>query len=175
MKKKYLLAAYRSFAKNKAYSVINMVGLSLGIASFILCYYHLRFELSFDDFHRDPESIYRVITGNMEEDDYWVMMAAPVPPVLKSEFPEIEEYVRMAYISWDQKFMTRIENNSYYEENFFLVDPSFFKIFNFNLVLGDAEKALEQPDGVVITQSLSYKYFRIKTFIKTFILHCGRK
>jgi putative ABC transport system permease protein len=159
MNKKYLLAAYRNFTNNKVYSIINVLGLSLGIASFILCYYHLRFELSYDNFHQESESIYRVITGNVDEDDYWVMMAAPIPPVLKSEFPEIEEYVRMAHISWDPKFMSKIENNRYYEENFFMVDPSFFKIFSFPLLLGDRETALAQPDGVVITRSHAQKYF----------------
>ena len=159
MIKKYFLLAYRSFVRNILYSIINIAGLTLGIASFIICYYHLNFELTYDKFHQESESIYRVITGDMEGDDYWVMMAAPIPPVLKAEFPEIEEYVRMAYISWDPKFMVEVEKNSFNEENFFLVDPSFFSVFNFELELGDPETALAQTDGVVITRSHATKFF----------------
>jgi len=71
---KYFLLAYRSFVRNILYSMINIVGLALGIASFIICYYHLKFELTYDKFHQESESIYRVVTGDMEEEDYWVMM-----------------------------------------------------------------------------------------------------
>ncbi len=159
MIKKYFLLAYRRFARNILYSIINIAGLTLGIASFIICYYHLKFELTYDKFHQDSESIYRVITGDMEGDDYWVMMAAPIPPVLKAEFPEVEDYVRMAYISWDPKFMVEVEKKSFNEENFFLVDPSFFSVFNFELLLGDPETALAQTDGVVITRSHATKFF----------------
>jgi len=159
MIKKYFLLAYRSFVRNILYSIINIAGLTLGIASFIICYYHLNFELTYDKFHQESESIYRVITGDMEGDDYWVMMAAPIPPVLQAEFPEIEDYVRMAYISWDPKFMVEVEKKSFNEENFFLVDPSFFSVFNFELLLGDPETALDQTDGVVITRSHANKYF----------------
>jgi putative ABC transport system permease protein len=159
MVKKYILMAYRSFARNGLYSIINIAGLTLGIASFIICYYHLSFELTYDKFHQDPESIYRVVTGDMEGDDYWVMMAAPIPPVLKAEFPEIEDYVRMAYISWDPKYTVKVEEKSFNEEHFFLVDPSFFKIFNYKLLLGDPETVLAQTDGVVITSSHALKYF----------------
>ena len=138
---------------------INILGLSLGLASCLICYLHLSYELGYDDFHENEESIYRIITGDLEEDDYWVMMAAPVPPVLKQEFPEVEEYVRMAYISWDPKILVKHQEKVFNEKNFFLTDPSFFTVFNYKLILGDPATALSTTDGVVITESNAKKYF----------------
>ena len=159
MIKKYLALSFRIFIRNKLYMSINILGLALGLASCLICYLHLSYELGYDDFHENRESIYRVITGELEEDDYWVMMAAPVPPVLKQEFPEVEEYVRMAFISWDPKILVKHYEKVFNEQNFFLVDSSFFSVFNYRLILGDRATALSSPDGVVITESNAKKYF----------------
>jgi len=156
---KYLLLTVRIFWRNPFYSLINILGLSLGLASCLVCYLHLSYELGYDHFHEQRDHLYRVVTGDMEENDYWVMMAAPVPPVLKTEFPEIREYVRMGFFSWDPKVLVQHGEKFFNERNFFMVDPSFFTVFSYRMILGDPETALSDRDGVVITESNATKYF----------------
>ena len=140
----YLIIALRNLLRNKLFSLINILGLAVGLASCLVCYLHLSYELGYDNFHEHESEIYRVITGNVAENDYWVMMAAPIPPVLKAEFPEVEDYCRMAFLSWDPKVSVRSDRQVFNEQNFFLVDPSFLSVFSFKLLKGDPSTALPQ-------------------------------
>lgn len=109
MFRNYFIISIRNLFRNKLFSVINIFGLAIGLASCLICYLHLTYELEFDNFHENEANIYRLITGEVEENDYWVRMAAPIPPVLKGEFPEVEDFVRMVFISWDPKIVVKYE------------------------------------------------------------------
>lgn len=155
----YIKSAIRYFGRDKLYSAINILGLSLGIASCIICYLHINYELSYDQFHTKKDQIYRVVKGDLNTNQYWAGMSAPVPPKLKQEFPEIKEYARIGKFSWDPKTMVKYNNQSFYEDHFLLVDPAFFKIFDFEFIEGNPETALSSVNSVVITQSNAKKYF----------------
>ncbi len=154
----YIKTAIRYFSKDKLYSGINMLGLALGIASCIICYLHINYELSYDDFHKNKDQIYRVVKGDLTG-QYWAAMSAPVPPKLKEEFPEVIEYARIGRFSWDPKTMVQYNNQSFYEKHFLLADPTLFKIFDFKFVEGNPETALSSTNSVVITESNARKYF----------------
>lgn len=155
----YIKSAIRYFGRDKLYSTINILGLALGIASCIICYLHINYELSYDQFHSKKDQIYRVVKGDLKTNKYWAGMAAPVPPKLKQEFPEIKEYARIGKFSWDPKTMIQYNNQSFYEDHFLLVDPAFFKIFDFEFIEGNPETALSSVNSVVITESNAKKYF----------------
>lgn len=155
----YIKSAIRYFAKDKVYSTINILGLALGIASCVICYLHINYELSYDQFHTKKDQIYRVVKGDLKTGKYWSSMAAPVPPKLKQEFPEVKEYARIGRFSWNPKTMVQYNNQSFYEDHFLLVDPAFFKIFDFKFIEGSPETALPSVNSAVITQSNAKKYF----------------
>ncbi len=155
----YIKTAIRYLRRDKLYSTINILGLALGIASCVICYLHINYELSYDQFHTKKDQIYRVVKGNLETGKYWAGMSAPVPPKLKQEFPEVKEYARIGKFSWDPKTMVQYNNQSFYEDHFLLVDPAFFKIFDFEFIEGNPETALSSVNSVVITKSNAEKYF----------------
>lgn len=155
----YLKTSARNFRKDLLYSILNIIGLAVGIACCVICYLHIDFELSYDKFHSKKERIFRLVTGDIQQNDYWVKMAAPIPPVLKEQFPEVEEYVRIAKLSWDPKVIVKYDENAFNEDQFLMVDPSFFKIFDYQLVSGEAESVLSSVYSVVITESNARKMF----------------
>jgi len=134
----YLKSTLRNFLKDWIYSILNIAGLAVGIACCVICYLHIDFELSYDKFHAKKDRIFRLVTGDIQQNDYWVKMAAPIPPVLKEQFPEVEEYIRIAKLSWDPKVIVKHGEKSFNEDQFLMVDPSFFKIFDYHLISGDA-------------------------------------
>ena len=155
----YFKIAIRFFKKNLSYSVLNVLGLSIGLASAIICLLHINYEFSYDKFHSNSENIYRLVSGNPNSGQYWACMAAPVPVVLKENFPEVEEYIRIGRYSWDPKTIVKYENKSFNVDNFLLVDPSFFKVFDFKLIQGNEDEVLSSPNSVVITESNAKKFF----------------
>ncbi len=155
----YLKSWFRNFSKDLLYSSLNVLGLAIGIASCVICYLHINFELSYDQFHTKKDRIFRLVTGDIQQDDYWVKMAAPIPPVIKEQFPEVEEYVRIANLSWDPKDIVQYGQKAFNEDHFLLVDPSFFTIFDYDLVSGSAESVLSDVYSVVITASNAKRLF----------------
>lgn len=155
----YLKTGLRHFGKDWFYSILNILGLAIGIASCVICYLHIDFELSYDQFHGKKDRIFRLVTGDIQQDDYWVRMAAPILPVIKEQFPEVEEYVRIANLSWDPKDIVKYEDKAFNEDHFLLVDPSFFTIFDYDLVSGSAESVLSDIYSVVITESNARRLF----------------
>lgn len=155
----YIKIAIRFFRKNLTFSLLNILGLAIGLASALLCLLHINYEFSFDKFHSNQENIYRLVNGNPNDEWYWAAMAAPAPVVLKENFPEIKEYVRISKYSWNPKTIVKYDNKTFNANNFLLVDPSFFKIFDFKLIQGNADNVLASPNSVVITESNAKKFF----------------
>lgn len=155
----YIKTAIRNLRRDLFYSVMNILGLAIGIAGCVICYLHIDFELSYDRFHTKKERIFRLVTGDIEQNDYWVKMAAPIPPVLKEQFPEVQEYVRIGNISWDPKAIVKYGDRAFNEDQFLMVDPSFFKIFDYNLISGSEESVLSNLYSAVITESNAKKFF----------------
>ena len=154
----YLKIAIRNLWKHKLHTLINITGLALGITCCIIILLYLKQELSYDRFHARAENIFR-ITEKTQTDALVTHTAhtySAVAPAIAAEFPEVASSARFlnynALVAYD-------ENKRFQESRFFYADSTVFDIFSFNVLTGDASKALDQPFSLVITQSTAIKYF----------------
>jgi len=156
----YLKLTFRNIKRYKIYSFINLSGLAVGLATAIVIGIYVFTELSYDKFHKNLHRIYRVGT-DFEFGGGGVRLAStnfPLGPVLKTEFPEVENSVRLRRLA-DKTPVQYLEKH-FLEEDVFYSDPSIFKIFSFNVIEGNAESALEVPYSIVLTKTIAEKYFK---------------
>ncbi|MEO7214276.1 ABC transporter permease [Mucilaginibacter sp.] len=172
MYKNYFKIAWRNLWKNKVSSVINIVGLAVGMAACIVILLFVSYEKSFDSFH--GENIVR-----LNEVQKWPGLAAPqkvalsmfpMAPAIKAEFPEVKDYTR---IKWDDKYQFTYNEKRIFVPEVFAVDPSFFKIFNFKVIKGDALAAITKPNSIAITEETAEKLFGKEDPIGKIINHYG--
>jgi putative ABC transport system permease protein len=156
--KNYLKITFRNIVKHKGYSLINIVGLSLGIASCILILLYVRQELSYDTFHRECERIYRIEVENTRPEGKEIYAPTPSPyaPALKKDYPEIEKIARVYFMN---RKLVAYEDKTFYEERFIFADPDFFDMFTFPVVKGNRTGLLSNPNSLVLTSSTAEKYF----------------
>lgn len=155
----YFKPAWRNLMKNKVFSAINVLGLAIGIAAFLLIVTYLRFEYSFDDFNANKELIYRVPMTETEKGGKPQSFAFTYPalaPAMKKDFPEVQEAIRFRRRSGvvqhdDQKI---VESGLIY-----YVDTGVFNVFSFEFEKGSAATAFRQLNDAVITHSTAVKYF----------------
>jgi putative ABC transport system permease protein len=154
MFKTYFKLAFRNIIKDKAYSIINISGLAIGLASSILILLWVQNELSYDKFHKNANQIYRITCDLGDSKN--ATTPAGMPTGLKAAMPVVKNTVRLG-----QSTSTLFEaGNKKFEENrVFYADPSFMDMFSFPLVKGDRATALTNADGVLITQATATKYF----------------
>jgi putative ABC transport system permease protein len=155
----YFKVAFRSLLKNKLTSFVSLAGLSLGLACVMLAYLYVSHHTGFDDFHTRKDRIFRVVNGDMDSGEGWVKIAAPLLPQLKETIPEIESFTRFEPISRGEKVLIESENKKFNEPYFVMVDPAFFEIFDFPLLIGDKSLVLNEPGNVVITKRIREKLF----------------
>src|SRR5664279_2932330 len=157
MLKYNFLSSFRHIRRNLSFSVINILGLSIGLTLVIILFLWLQFELSFDKFHVNADRIFRIITEFKPETthEYFAHVPAPLGLVLKSKIPEIEDYVRLGYMG---KQIVNYENVSF-QEKIDLADPSIFNIFSFTLISGNPETALKEPGSIILSETKAKKYF----------------
>jgi putative ABC transport system permease protein len=150
----YFKLAYRNIIKDKAYSLINITGLAIGLASSILILLWVQNELSYDKFHKNANQVYRIACDL--GDSKTVGTPAGMPAGLKAEIPVVKNIVRIK-----PGITTLLEtgNKRFQEERVFYADASFMDVFSFPLVKGDRATALKQVDGALITQEMATKYF----------------
>ncbi|WP_149274592.1 ABC transporter permease [Pareuzebyella sediminis] len=154
----FLKIATRYLLKNKLYSFINIVGLAIGIASFILIMLYVNYENSYDKFE-GSENVHRVYMDYLEGGE-WVPGDANAyivsGPALKQEFPEIQDFVRLRRV----KGVILLHNNTVFDKNTgALADPSYFNVFDRTLNKGDLSTALNEPYSIVLTSYLAQKIF----------------
>jgi len=158
MLKNYLKITLRNISRNKMYSALNIVGLAIGLACCILILLYVHDELSYDRFHENADSIYRVVPtiATSERTMYMAVNAHVQGPMLKDEFPEVLEYVR--FTSYRERVIEQ-GNISFSEEQFVYADETVFKVFSFDMILGNPEEALVNPNTIVLTKDMAEKYF----------------
>jgi putative ABC transport system permease protein len=159
MIKNYLKITVRNIRKHKGYSFINISGLAIGMACCILIFIWVKDELSFDRFHENAESIFRVTEHQYSSSgDYFPVAVTPWPlaEALKDDFPEITESARLRIVSGG---LISYGDKKFYENNFVAVDPSFLKMFSFPLAEGDISTALTEPHTILITKETAARYF----------------
>ncbi|MBS1610322.1 MAG: ABC transporter permease [Bacteroidetes bacterium] len=166
MLKNYFKTAFRSLIRNRNYSIINIAGLAVGIAVCMMIFIIIQFQTSFDDFHPNKDSIYRVLTESHHADAGTVTYAKnvpfPMPAGLKAEFPQLKQ-VAPVYASHNDELQV-LDDNGMPVKNFkeqsgvFYTSPSFFTIFNFPLLAG-SYASLNDPNNVLLTKEIAETYF----------------
>jgi putative ABC transport system permease protein len=172
MIKNYFKTAWRNLWKNKVYSAINIVGLSIGMAACILIMLFVHYERSFDSFHK--KNIYRLnevqkFEGMMASQKVALSMF-PMGPTLKNDFPEIKNFTR---IWWNGKYQVTYKENRIYLPQTFFVDSTFLQIFDFKILKGNRETVLQKPNSAVITEATAEKLFGKEYPIGKTITHYG--
>ncbi|MFC1477589.1 ABC transporter permease [candidate division KSB1 bacterium] len=159
MIKSYMLIALRNLRKQKTYSLINLIGLAAGMAGFMLFALSAGVKLNAEKFHENADRIYGVIQEFQSEnraERHLGYIPAPLLPVLKEEFPEIEDAVRVLPTG---KVTMKYNDDSFYQNNVLYVDPGFLTVFTFDLVSGVPETALSEPYSIVLSETTAKKYF----------------
>lgn len=158
MIRNYFITAWRNLNKNKAFSFINILGLTIGITVCMMIYLFIINEFSFDNFHKDKDRIYRVMRGFKNEGQLKnvAYVSGMYGPALMNEYTGlIDEMVR---VNQDNSLVT-IGNQSFHEKEIIATDPNFFSFFSFPLISGDKQSVLKNPNSVVLTETTAKKYF----------------
>ena len=164
MLKNYFLVAWRHLNRNRIYSLINILGLAIGITACSLILLYVDDELSFDQWHSKGDRIYRVLetidaSGAEGQGENSSSNPFPVGPVMQARFSEdIEEAVRF-FNSQEPNYTLKIEEQIYNEKHLFFVDSNVFRVFDYPLLEGDPATALDAPNSIVLTEELAEKYF----------------
>ncbi len=154
----FIKVAFRNITKRKGYSIINIAGLSLGIAAFLLIMIYVQGELSYDRFHQKADRIYRIGLKFHMGSQNLDMAQCPLPmaDVLSRECSEVETAVRL--VSAGERYI-EYEGEQFAVERFFWADASIFDVFDMTLVKGDEGSALSEPNSVVITTAVAKRFF----------------
>ncbi|HEY6900707.1 MAG TPA: ABC transporter permease, partial [Puia sp.] len=160
MLKSFLLIAIRNFSKRKGYSILNLLGLTIGITCCLLIFEYVAYERSYDSFHPDAANIYRV-----QENDYqngrfvvnWASTSPAIGPTLKKEFPEIQSFCRLFQQGF--QLVNPANNIRFHEQKSYIADASALTLFHLPLLKGNPAVALQGAGKVVLSQTLAHKYF----------------
>src|SRR5690606_3825258 len=158
MFKNYFTIAWRTFLKSKGYSLINLVGLAVGLAACLMIGLYVKHELSYDRFHEKADRIYRV---NLElrfgDNHLHIAQANPLfAETAKNEIQEVEQVTRLR---WYGSFLVKKGDENIREGNVAWADSTLFDVFTMPMISGDPKTALTEPNSIVITESVARKYF----------------
>ncbi|PWL31042.1 ABC transporter permease [uncultured Roseivirga sp.] len=159
MFKNYIKIALRSLLKSRGTSVINIVGLSIGMACCIIIFLFVQNEMGYDKFHSKADNIFRVLTIDEALGVSSNLVGITLPALgeaMDNDFPEVVQRVRMIP---QGRQLINYEQQGFYTEHFAYAEPTLFSMFDFNLIDGDTEKALTEPNTVVMSQAMAEKTF----------------
>ncbi|MBL6444897.1 ABC transporter permease [Fulvivirga sp. 29W222] len=159
MLKNYFKIAVRNIARSKAYSFINIAGLTLGITCCSLLFLFVMDEMAYDSMHSKRDQIYRVIEISTEGDEtrYFGQTTPQTGPTLASDYEEISQYTRLFRFGGHVNFS--IGDTKFAEREYCYADSSFFDVFDFELVQGDRETALSKPNSMIIDEEWAHTLF----------------
>ena len=155
----YFKVLTRNLWKNKFTSLLNMMGLALGMTCYLLILQYVKVELSYDNFHANKNNIYRLQHDSYEDNgvvNRYALTCLNAGPALKEQFPEVKEATRCVPF---RNTIVRNGEEIFRDENILIAEPSFLKIFSVPLLQGDAATALEGPNKVMLSESTARKYF----------------
>jgi len=158
MIKNVLLIALRNFKKDKWYSLLNVLGLTIGITFSLFLIFYVTDELNYDRYHDKADRIYRIVSYIQERDKNtnWTATQLPLASTLKKDFPEVEESGR--FLNRERTLFKNGEK-SFYETKVYYADSTIFNIFSYKFVEGNPTHALNEPNSIVISKTLAEKYF----------------
>ncbi|MFN8844659.1 MAG: ABC transporter permease [Chryseotalea sp.] len=158
MLKNLLLITWRTIRKEKTYSAINIVGLTVGLASATFLFLYILDELSYDRYHENRENIYRIVSNIKEPDNAfsWAVVQIPMAEELRNNYSEVKNTVRFF---GTPRTLFKHGEKQFYEEDFFLADSTVFDVFTYKALEGDLTTALDRPFTLVLTKTIAEKYF----------------
>ncbi|HWJ90846.1 MAG TPA: FtsX-like permease family protein [Flavisolibacter sp.] len=166
MLKNYFTIAWRSMMKNKAFSFINIFGLSAGLACCMLISFYILDETSYDRYHKHAKQIYQIGTTfirNGNEKSKLPNTPAPMAETMRQEFPEIQGTARLMRLFAEDKTLLQSARggtvNSFYEMKGYMADSGFFRLFSYQFVEGTAATALDEPNTIVLSEDVAKKLF----------------
>jgi putative ABC transport system permease protein len=153
-----LLIALRNFRKDKWYSLLNVLGLTLGITFSLFLIFYIVDELGYDKFNEKADRIVRIVAYIQEKDKNtnWTYTQMPLSRTLQKDFPEVEQAARL---SGRERTLFKKDDNGFYETKIYYADSNIFKIFTCKFLEGNANTALIKPNSIVISRKLADKYF----------------
>ncbi|MDJ1501487.1 ABC transporter permease [Xanthocytophaga agilis] len=158
MLKNLLQVAFRNLTKDKGFSLLNILGLTIGITFSLFLLFYIRDELNFDRYHTKADHIYRIITHLQEPErtDHVAITQFVLAPALKKEYPEVEQAVRFV-----GKGRTLLKNGEQhlFEDKIFFADSNLFEVFTYPFLEGDPKTALLAPNSILLTETLAKKLF----------------
>jgi putative ABC transport system permease protein len=154
----YLKVALRNILKHVGYSLVNVLGLAIGMTCCLLIYLYTDHELSYDNYHPDVDRSHRIVVDirTQTANRVFSMISPPVAPVLRDNFPQVETVARV--LTTGSRLVKRDEV-VFYEDRFMYADKELFEIFSMPFLKGDSGTALERPAAVVISERVAQKYF----------------
>jgi len=153
MYKYFFKIVARNLWKYKSYTLINILGMAVGIAAMVWGYQTYQYSFSFDNFHKDRDHVYRALTYKKDADGLRGVFPTAAVEAAKNDFAGIKEAVRFDRRNLNLKYDT----SDVFSEQVHFTDPAFFKLFNFPLVAGDNN--INEPNSVIITEAIAKKYF----------------
>lgn len=163
MIKSYLKTAWRFLLKNKTFSLINIVGLATGTLCCLYILLYVQDQYSYDTQHKDVKDLYRItttleLTGDKHDG---ATSSPPIAPAMKNDFGEVVQYTR--FVGTDgfgaKQHLLRYKEKSFYQQDAAYVDSTFFDVFNFHFVNGNANKVLAEPYTIVLLKPVADKLF----------------
>jgi putative ABC transport system permease protein len=172
MLKNYFKTAVRNLWKHKTFSFINIIGLSIGLTSFILIALYIVDELSFDRFHKNVNNIYRVVESRTSADGKTTKRSGTGSQVsirAKTDFPEIQDVARLSV--YNRTNVTPSDNKAnFFNEYFVAGNPGILSVFSFPLLYGDRSTALTEPNSIILTEESAKKFFGISNAVGKVLL-----
>ena len=150
--------AVRYIFKHFGYSLMNILGLTLGMTSALFLIIYSANEISYDRYHEKADRIYRVSSKITEPDDQftWIVAQIPFGPQVAQDYPDVQAYVRFIDMG---RTLFKYEDKEFNEEDFYYADSTLFDIFTYKVVKGEVKTALEEPNKIILTEKTAAKYF----------------
>jgi putative ABC transport system permease protein len=158
MIKNLLKTTVRYIRKHPVYSLLNVLGLTLGISSALFLIIYVSDELNYDRYHENADRIYRVSSKITETDDQftWIVAQIPYGPQVAQDYPEIQSFTRFFDMP---RAAYKFEDKEYIEENFYYADSTVFDIFTYKVLKGEVKSAVKDPGKIVLTETAAGRYF----------------
>ena len=150
--------ALRNIFKDKVYSAINILGLTIGITCSMFLFMYILDELSYDKYHANANNIYRIVSNIKEPDNAftWAVAQVPMAQELRNNYPEVKNAVRFYGTG---RTLYKNGEKQFNEEDFYLTDSTVFDMFSYEFLAGDMNTALDNPFSIVLAESVAKKYF----------------